>query len=304
MSSPSLLRIAWLGCSLTTPAFAQLSPYLTVTSAVKETVTEVGPQYKKGKGLFRLYSRLPLTDKTNSISQIDRSTDSWRIIGSGSHRWASSDTTTMRGDWLSVQAEFGRYQFEYYPTGVKSSATKKKDSHSSFALEAKTYFYRASDASKWQTCLQARLRFARDYKAADEVGVIQPANSNGVVTVDNFIIAGPSVRPVLSPAVAFNFAHDKLPVSYTPVIYYDLKGYKGATSPFDLQAATDVEKQGVQRLRLEFWVFGYPTSGPANIAIGASPYFSVRTAGKDDDERVMLGGQLTIRASNPFLFFF
>lgn len=114
----------------------------------------------------------------------------------------------------------------------------------------------------------------------------------------------PSVQPLLSPAIAFNFAKDGPAFSYAPTIYYDFKGYKGAASPFSLQDEQKADNQGVQRLRIEFWVFSYPISGAANVSIGASSFLSVRMAGKDNNEQVITGGQFTIRAANPFLYFF
>jgi hypothetical protein len=287
-----------------------VTPYLSATTAIKETVTEIGPQFNVDNGTHstkvRLYARLPLSDKTNTISTIDRSTDTWRLVGSAAfgrgNSIITSTDTILRGNYISLQGEFGRSKFAYYPTGVKTA--QEESPQSSFAAEVKGYTYQASKQSSWQYCLQGRLRFARDYKAADEVGVIKPAAANGLVTSSNMVVAPPSVVPVFSPAVSFHFAHDKYPISYAPVIYYDVKGYKGANSPFQMKDAGNADNSGVQRLRLEFWVFGHPADGAANITIGASPYISWRTAGSDDNDKVILGGQITIRTTNLFLFFF
>src|SRR6267154_3894174 len=77
-----------------------------------------------------------------------------------------------------------------------------------------------------------QFRYSYDWKAATEVGVVNPPNANGVVTISNLVIDQPTVKPMFSPAVSIQLYPGKRSFSYSPTLYYDFTGKAGTSDPF------------------------------------------------------------------------
>ncbi|MES3016795.1 MAG: hypothetical protein V4721_03405 [Bacteroidota bacterium] len=290
----------------------EILPYLNATTSIKDGIIEAGPEFNWNKidsieigdgvkiarkgDVFTLRPtlRLPLTSKPDNLLQIDRFSPTWRGILALQY---TIDNTEESGKIsrrsITGQFEYGSTDFKYYPTGTKSN--KLKTNESSYALELKYIgFHTEGKADSKQVSPQIRLRYSYDWKAATEVGVVNPINSNGVTTTSNLVIDAPSVKPGLSPAFSLQIYPGKGGVSYSPTVYYDFTGNKGTNNPFN----------NLSRLRLESWVFFYPLiKENSNVKIGASPFFSVRTAGSDDFNKVEYGGMITVKFGTTFLQF-
>jgi len=276
----------------------KISPYVDATTNIKDGSIEVGPQFMVDSAhgfVIRPSVRLPLTDKTNNILQIDRFTSTWRGILAMQF---TSDNTQSTGptnrNTIIFQGEYGSSDFKYYLTGDKS--VESRQNKSSYAFEIKYInFQTVGKPHAKQYSPQLRLRYSHDWKAQKEVGIVQPANTNGIVTTTNLIISPPTVTPTLSPAFSLQYYPGKNAYSYSPTIYYDLTGNKGSNNPFG----------NMGRLRVEAWVFYYPLiTGSPNFKIGVTPFLSVRTHGSDDFRPIEYGGEITIKIGTSFLQFF
>ena len=278
----------------------EIFPFVSMTTSIKDGQIEAGPELnwekvEKGNTLtVRPTLRMPLTSKTDNVLQIDRFSSTWKGILAIQF---TTDKTQESGKIsihsISGQLEYGSASFKYFPTGNKANAQKKTEA--SYALELKYIGFSSkggSGASQYSP--QFRLRYSYDWKAAKEIGVVNPANSNGVVTTTTMVIDAPSVRPTFSPAFSLQIYPGKGNFSYSPTIYYDFTGKKGTNNPFD----------NSNRLRLESWAFFYPlVNDNPNVKIGLSPFLSIRTTGTDDFNKVEYGGLITIRFGTTFLQF-
>jgi hypothetical protein len=275
----------------------QISPFINGTTSIKDGLIEVGPEFNWGqRNIFTLRPtfRIPLTNKTDNVLQIDRYSSTWRGILVVQY---TKDNAPSVGEIsrhsISGQFEYGFADYKYYPTGKKNN--EKKTNKDSYALEIKYvgFFTKgASGAKQWSP--QFRLRYSYDWKASNEVGVVNSPNSNGVVTTTNMIIDGPGVMPTFSPAFSLQIYPGKFSVSYSPTLYYDFTGNKGTNNPFN----------NLNRLRIECWVFFYPLiKDNPNVKIGFTPFISIRTAGSDDFNKVEYGGMITIKFGASFLQF-
>lgn len=302
-----IMRLTLL-CSFlltTTLAFSQsanfeITPYINGTTSIEDGLIEIGPEFKwdnatEGKSyIARPYFRLPLTDKENNLLKIDRFTSTWRGILALSYTLDKTAETgpIVRHEFIG-QVEVGTSQFKYYLTGDKEDESTL--SETSYGVELKYVGYRtegSTGASQWSP--QFRVRYSYDWESSDKVGVVLPANSNGVVATTDLVVEPPKVKPIFSPAFSLQIYPGTGNFSYSPSVYYDFTGEAGESNPFD----------GVQRLRMESWIFYYPTvEGTSNVKIGLSPFLSLRTGGSDDFNKVEYGGMITIRFGSTFLQF-
>ncbi|TCC93427.1 hypothetical protein EZ428_01250 [Pedobacter frigiditerrae] len=279
----------------------KILPFINGITSIKEGQIEAGPELnweKVEKGntfIIRPSIRMPLTSKSDNILQIDRFSSTWRGILSVQY---TKDNTEENGGIsrhsVNGQFEYGSAVFKYYPTGIKSNEQKIGETSYAFELKYIGFFTKGKTEAK-QFSPQFRLRYSYDWKAANEVGVVNPINSNGVITTSNFVVEAPSVKPTFSPAFSLQIYPGKGSFSYSPTIYYDFTGKKRTNNPFD----------NLNRLRLESWVFFYPlVKDNPNVKIGISPFLSVRTAGTDDFNKVEYGGMITVKFGTTFLQFF
>ena len=278
----------------------QLAPYVNAVTTLKDGLIEAGPEFQwvndsKGKTfVLRPSVRTPLTNKSESVVQLDRFTSTWRGILALQHTWDLTQATgNIKRRTFSGQFEYGSSEFKYYPTGSKSNESATTESSYAFEVKYISYF-RKRDPGAREFSPQFRIRYSYDWKASNEVGVVNPPNSNGVSTTTNMIVAAPSVKPTLSPAFSLQYYPGKGSFSYSPSFYYDLTGEKGTKNPFD----------NLSRFRIENWFFYYPSiSGTPNVKIGVSPFVSFRTAGVDDFKKIEYGGMITVKFGTTFLHF-
>ncbi|WP_294293593.1 hypothetical protein [Chryseobacterium mucoviscidosis] len=290
----------------------KISPFILTTASIKDGQLEVGAEliqikkeeasYKESESEKELLGlkikpsiRLPLTDKSNNNIQIDRNTNTWRGVVLFQFTF---DSTKENGPFnrhsVSTQFEYGSSGFKYYPSGNKK--IEMKDTKSSFGAEVKYIGYLTQGNLGTKIISpQFRIRYSYDWKSAKEIGILNIPNENGLSTVSNMIIDPPSVKPTLSPAFAFQYYNGRTNFSYAPAIYYDMTGDKDEHNPFG----------NLSRLRIEFWTFYYPfVDKIPNLKIGASPFFSIRTQGTDDLNKIEYGALITIRFSSGMLSFF
>jgi hypothetical protein len=276
-------------------------PFINGITSIKEGQIEAGPELnweKVEKGntfTLRPTVRMPLTSKNENVIQLDRFSTTWRGILVLQY---TKDNTKENGKIsrhsINSQFEYGSSIFKYYPSGIKSNEQKNSQASYSFELKYIGFFTKGKPEAK-QFSPQFRLRYSYDWKASNEVGVVNPINSSGIVTTTNLIIDAPSVKPIFSPAFSLQLYFGKGSFSYAPTIYYDFTGKKGTKDPFN----------GLNRARLESWVFFYPlVKDNPNVKIGLTPFLSIRTNGSDDFNKFEYGGMLTVKFGTTFLQFF
>ena len=276
-------------------------PFLNGTTSIKDGQVEVGPELnwekvEKGKIIvIRPTVRMPLTTKSDNVLQIDRYSSTWKgILAIQFTKDNTEETGNISRHTIGGQFEYGSGQFKYYPTGAKINELKNAESSYGFELKYIGFFTRGKIEAK-QFSPQFRLRYSYDWKAANEVGVVNPPNINGVVTTTSLVIDAPSVKSIFSPAFSLQIYSGKGSFSYSPTLYYDFTGRKGTNNPFD----------NLNRLRLESWIFFYPlVKDNPNVKIGVTPFLSIRTKGSDDFDKVEYGGMITIKFGTTFLQFF
>jgi hypothetical protein len=276
-------------------------PFLNGTTSIKEGQIEGGPELnwekvEQGKTfLLRPTLRMPLTSKTDNITQIDRFSSTWRgILAIQFTKDNTQETGSISRHSMGAQFEYGVSRFSYYPTGSKTNEMKATETSYGFEIKYIGYFTKGKSGAA-QLSPQFRLRYSYDWKAASEVGVVNPPNAAGLVTTSNMIIAPPSATPTLSPAFSLQLYPGKGSFSYSPTCYYDFTGAKGQQNPF----------QHINRLRIESWVFFYPlVKDNPNVKIGLSPFLSIRTAGTDNFNKLEYGGLVTLKFGTSFLQFF
>jgi len=279
----------------------EILPFVNITTSIKDGQIEAGPDFNwKKDSIGRTFTlrptlRMPLTNKTDNVLQIDRFSSTWRGILAIQFTKNNNPANGKIARYsFSGQFEYGSSSYKYYPTGDQDNEQKSNKDSYGFELKYIGFFTKGAPGAK-QYSPQFRLRYSYDWKASDEVGVVNPPNSNGVVTTTNMVINSPSVKPTFSPAFSLQFYSGQSSFSYSPTVYYDFTGEKDKSNPF----------KNLQRLRLETWVFFYPNiEGTSNVKIGVTPFLSIRTAGSDDFNKVEYGGMITIKFATTFLQFF
>jgi len=275
-----------------------INPYLKALTNIKDGYFEGGIEFHNSSKNFSIlpYVRLPLTNKQENLIVIDRFTNTWR--GVVAFQW-ENDLTTLTSNTkvhrFGGQIEWGRAKYKYYPTGTKSNEVAS--SKSSVAGEILYSYYSALrvHVPGRQKNVQLRLRYANETKPSNEVGVVMPPNTFGVVTTSNMVISPPSKTPSFSPAFAFQKYRGTGNVSYTHALYYDMQGIKDQNGPFN----------NLHRMRYEFWVFYYPIiPNSPNVKLGIGPFISLRTKGTDQLNRLEYGGQATVKIGRLFQSFF
>ncbi len=290
----------------------EILPYVNGMTSIKEGNIEVGPEFiwnsidsvdiggvkiaKIGDSFtLRPSIRLPLTNKTENVLQIDRFTSTWKGILAVQYTF---DNTAASGSIsrhsINTQFEYGSAIYKYYPTANKTYEEKPTKDSYSFELKYIGFFSKGA-VNAFQYSPQFRVRYSYDWKSANEVGIVNPINSNGITTTSNLIIGAPNSKSTFSPAFSLQIYSGKGNFSYAPTIYYDMNGKKDTNSPFN----------NINRLRFENWVFFYPSMDNAkNIKIGITPFVSIRTLGNDDFNKIEYGGMISIKFGTSFLQFF
>ena len=287
---------AYCGAAQTTKF--EVLPFADLTTSIKDGQIEVGPELnwenteKQSTLKLRPTIRLPLTDKSDNVLQIDRFSSTWRgVLAAEYTKRNAPDNGYISIHAFTGQFEYGWSDYTYYPLGNKSNEQTNNEGSYAFEVKYVGFFTEGKEFAK-QISPQFRLRYAHEWNSASEVGVVNPANSDNVVTTSNLILEPPKVYSTLSPAFSLQMYSGKSSFSYSPTIYYDIKGKEGTSNPFG----------NVNRLRLETWIFFYPLV-KGNVKIGASPFLSLRTAGIDDFNKAEYGGMIAIKFGTTFLQF-
>lgn len=287
----------------------KVAPFASIATSIKDGQIEVGPEFNwtavdsvvvqgvkipefGNVFMLRPYLRLPLTNKTDNVLQIDRFTSTWRSILAVQYNFVNAESTgKISNHSFTGQFEFGQTAFKYYPTASK--ANEIETGKSSYGFEVKYInFLTSGKSGAKQLSHQARIRYSYDWKSAPETGVVNPVNGNGVITTTNYVISPPSAKPTMSLAYSLQYYPGKKSFSYSPTIYYDLTGEKNGSDPFS----------NLNRMRLECWIFYYPLISD-NVKIGISPFSSIRTKGADDFRKIEYGGMVTVKFTSTFLQF-
>lgn len=298
--------------SIAQQAKFEILPFVNGITSIKDGLIEAGPELnwyklelvdiggvkiprKSNHITIKPLLRLPLTNKSENIVQIDRFSSTWKGILALQYTIDNSKSgSQISRHSFGVQFEYGYVDFKYYPSGRK---TEENISHnSSYAFEFKYIgFFTRAKVNAYQLSPQFRLRYTYDWIASSEVGVINPPNSNGVITTSNLVVDPPSIRPIFSPAFSLQvYSGGKRSFSHSPTIYYDFIGKNGKENPFG----------NLNRFRLESWIFFYPLiNDNPNVKIGISPFISIRTAGTDAFNKFEYGGMFTVKFGTSFLQF-
>lgn len=273
-------------------------PYGNGILSTKESLVEVGPEFNwnlttKGKTFFiRPTLRMPISNANETSVQIDRFSPKWRFVLASQYGQINGyQCTVINGYSLGIQLEFGYNNFSYYelPQDIKP-----QDAYSmSYAGEIKLIrFFSRKDYKASQYSPQFRFRYARTMLGNDEVGIVNPADAQGVQTTTNKAIGNPFAATVFSPAFAYLMYSGRGNFVYAPAVYYDF------------YTKTDALSGASGRLRVEYNVFFYPIIRESNMKIGLTPFVSLRTNGTDRFDRFVFGGQVSLRFGTAFLQFF
>lgn len=285
-------------------------PHGQFTSSIKQTQLEVGldlkwnnvreddsgPPPPTGKGEYheeqlRLYGRMPVDGEDATAVKIDRFSQTFHVGIRGARSWDS--LCGAREQRLSVATEYGFGRYEYSPNG--DAAAKQDPIEHSFDLVAE---YR--DARFRHGCgtrnrendvaPQIRLKYARDWKTSDKVGVVIPGMPPGPETTKDLVISPPTVSPALElrVAVPFTFGSE---FGYAPSVAYTARGNDGAWAPGGK----------VQRLHFEAFFYWFPAGTTGGGRIGISPFVDIRTHGMDDLHQVEYGGLIDLRFATNLL---
>jgi hypothetical protein len=296
----SLLILSSIRC-FAQDAPIRIAPYINATTSIRDGQIEAGPEFNKedvSKGqtfTLRPFIRVPLTNPSANVLQIDRFSSTWRgVVALQYTKDNTKETGNISRHSMNAQLEYGATRYAYYPTG--NTSDEQKSGETSYALEIKYIgFFSKGFSEANQFSPQFRLRYSYDWKASDAVGVVNPPNSNGLVTTTDLIIDAPYVRPTFSPAFSLQIYPGSGSFSYSPTLYYDFTGATNTKNPFNNR----------NRVRLETWIFFYPLiRDNPNVKIGLSPFLNIRTAGTDSFNKVEYGGLVTIKFGTTFLHFF
>ncbi|MCF0049781.1 hypothetical protein LXM25_06935 [Dyadobacter sp. LJ53] len=278
----------------------KVSPYVNATTSIKEGLIEAGPELswekiQSGKTFtLRPSIRLPLTNEAENVLQIDRFTSTWKsMLAAQFTKDNTQESGRISRQSFTGQFEYGHDNFKYYPSANPNAEVS--NGADSYAFEVKYGgFFSKGQSGAPQFSPQFRLRYAYNWNAASEVSVINTPNPGGFVTTSDIIVDPPSVQPVFSPAFSLQIYPGKGNFSYSPTVYYDFTGNIGDNGPFG----------NLNRLRLETWIFFYPsvTDSP-NVKIGISPFLSLRTKGQDSFNKAEYGGIITVKFGTSFLQF-
>ena len=277
----------------------KIYPFLNGVTSIKEGFLEAGPELKWNSPsnsalVVKPFIRIPLTNKNENTVQIDRFTSNWRSALSLQYIIDKAGPIgPIKRTLFEFQSEYGYTRFKYFPTGNKNVERKEANHSQAFEVKYIRFVTKGRSHAK-QYSPQFRVRFSKEWKASEEVGVVNAANGSGIITTTNLIIEKPFLTPIFSPAFSFQYYNGDGELSYAPTIYYDFFGKKGGDNPFN----------NLSRIRFEYWIFYYPiVKENANVKVGLTPFLSIRTKGIDKFNKAEYGAQISVKFSTNFLQF-
>jgi hypothetical protein len=270
----------------------KISPYLQGITSISNGYLELGPEIKKGHWTIRPLFRFPITNKEESIVQLDRETGTWSsILDVELEIDITAETGPINHFHLGTRAEWGITGFTFCPEGRKENLQEKNKQSLTFEMKGMWYTTRGRvNASQWAP--QFRLRYGRIWEKGEEVGVVSPSANGSFTIVYNLVIDPPASYPALSMAFALPYYPGRDKFSYMPALYYQLTGKQDSRSPFG----------NAGRLRVEAWIFYYPLiEGKPNVRFGAAPFIGYRTHGDDGFDRLVYGGMIQMKIGTNFV---
>lgn len=271
----------------------KIAPHANGVTTISNGFIETGPIFYNSKMEFKPFIRIPITDKKRSITQIDRNSNSFTGVFAYSFiKDITKESGPIKRLYITGKLEWATGQYKYYPDSTLSNEIKSKEQ--SISGELKIGYYKTEGQSfAKQYAPEFRLRYSRDVENSDEIGIVMN-NSNGISTVKNLILEKPEISPLFSPAFALNYYPGKGNFSYTPAFFFNFKGKNEGNNPFN----------SYSRLRIETWIFYYPTTeGNTGVKLGISPFISIRTNGKDSLNKLEYGGMIQLSVSTNMLHF-
>jgi hypothetical protein len=259
---------------------------VTVTSAPGSVPDQGAQDHRWDDWQVRLFGRLPTSGADSTTAQLDRSTTSWRLGVRAARRWGTLPPPSEGGRiftfQLSALAEWGHAVFEYFPDGVETD--RRREAEDSLAAELQAAGLLARHESGAQAAPQLRVRYARDWRAADQVGVVVPGSGTSPSTVKDLVIAAPGAVPELSARVAVPFTFGS-EIGYGPALMYTARGAPRAWEP----------GSKVGRLRGEAYLYWFPSSLKGGGRIGLGAYADARVHGSDERGAREYGALLDVR---------
>lgn len=279
----------------------KILPYIDAIASVENGQIEAGTELNWSKKnndntwVLRPTFRMPLTNKSDNVLQIDRFTSTWRAVLVFQYiRDITGESGKIARHSVAGKVEYGAANYKYYPAGDQSREESTNESSYACEIIYVGFFTKGKSYAK-QYSPQFRIRYSNNWKAAAEVGVVNPENSSGVITTTNMIIDAPCAVPTFSPAIVLQIYPGKNKFSYAPCLYYNFTGEAGTNNPFD----------NLNRMRVECWWFYFPNvSNRPNFKIGLSPFLSVRMLGTDGLNKYEYGAMISLKFSSTFLRFF
>lgn len=283
---------------------SKLTPRVSVASSIAKTQLETSIErvwnnisHDIGEGpaptgfrehRLRFFARVPVDGDDSTTARLDRSTATARLGAKLTLAWSNSGPGEDHcGHQLAIAAEFGVSRFEYFPTGNKDVTSS--DTHQSGAVELE-YRKLVARTGGLQLVPQLRVRWARDWKPADKIGVVIPGVAPKPDTVKDLILDPPGVAPETSVrfAMPFTFGSE---FGFGPSLKYTLTGDKGDYLPGDK----------VQRARGEWFFYWFPSDLKAGGRIGIGPYVDYRVSGADDLHETEYGALVDLRLGAKLL---
>lgn len=292
------------------PLSGDVFPHGQVLSSVKQTQLEAGLDLKWNniphdipsepppggrkdyhEENLRLYGRVPVNGDNSTVASLDRFTQALHLGIRGALAWDASGGA--REHRISAAAEYGFGRYEYSPNG--DDTTKQDPIEHSFDLTAEyrhVWFGARKDGHRDGRGVvpQARLKYARDWRASDKVGVVMPGMSSVAEITKDLVLSPPTVSPAVELRIAVPFTFGSA-FGYAPSVAYTAQGNDGDWAP----------GAKVQRLRFEAFVYWFPVGMQGGGRIGISPFIDIRTHGADSLHQFEYGGLIDLRLATNLL---
>jgi hypothetical protein len=231
-------------------------------------------------------------DKDDKLATVDRDADTWKLVAG--FDWERDVTregsSVSRLYRVGASAEWGTDLYKFSPGGG-AEQSRRRDSWGG-ELGGVVYFKRGVRLFGEDIRLgpQLHVRYAREWEASKETGVVIPGTGGAPETVKNLILDGPQVTTQVSARVG-------LPV-YAP---FAEEFAVGPYASYTFGDADDLLPDAWQRLRGELWLYYFPVAKPANVRFGVAGFLDWRANGTDGRDARELGLLVQLRLGAWFI---